>query len=95
MVFLARRSRVGNMALVGLMGVLFFSGCATSQKKGTIQGDLKRESPREITDSLQKVSGAVTKKGIRAKYCPICGRHYSPRVQRCPFDNSPLKVIKE
>lgn len=75
-------------------GALFLVGCQTipsaQDKKNTA-----KESTQEVVTALGTVADVITGRETQTRYCPVCGRHYSGHLARCPKDNSPLKDIEE
>jgi len=75
-------------SFLSLFLTLFLTaGCQTVSEK--------KETPKEAASAVQSVVSGVTGKAVRAKYCPVCGRHYGPRVLTCPADGTILKEIEE
>ena len=67
--------------------VFFLTGCQAASPK-----QAKRDDAQSAVGSV--VSG-VSGKGIRAQYCPVCGKHYGSKVATCPIDGVKLEEIKE
>ncbi len=87
---------VRTLMLLGLAAAV--TGCATPRTGiggRDASGPRKQETNEDIRTAIENISDVVTQKNIRAKYCPVCGRHYSPRVEVCPFDETPLKELDE
>lgn len=68
---------------------LIFIGCSTA----TVKDTTKIESRQEVETAVVAIKEAVTNTAVRAKYCPVCGRHYSSQLTVCPKDNTPLKEV--
>jgi len=79
-----------------LLFILIFlvSGCqstASYQKNKTVTTS---ESQMEARSAIESVAGAVSTTTARVKYCPVCGRRFSPQVSVCPFDGAQLKEVE-
>lgn len=74
--------------------IVFMSGCqsAAPYQKGAPAA--AQESPAEVRSAIESVAGAVATKTARVKYCPVCGRRFSPQVNVCPFDGAQLKEVE-
>ena len=78
------------------LGITFLMGCATSPSvTKTSLSSKKEETVQDVRSAVESVADAVTGKDACVKYCPVCGRHYSCRVNICPFDQAPLKKVQE
>ena len=53
------------------------------------------EDPEDIQSAIDAVAGSVTQTNLRIKYCPTCGRRYSPNRKVCPQDGAVLKELTE
>jgi len=73
-----------------LVSIFFFIGCATA--KGPVN---KEENLQEVQSAVIAVTDAIQKKNVTAKYCPVCGKHFSGRLETCPQDKTPLKEVEE
>ncbi|HOD12518.1 MAG TPA: hypothetical protein PLO93_02285 [Candidatus Omnitrophota bacterium] len=72
--------------------ILFFGGCqsvGSYQKKAAST----KESPNDVRSAIESVAGAVSA-AARVKYCPTCGRRFSPQVNICPVDGTQLKEVE-
>ena len=76
-----------------IAGTFLVAGCATTQKNNN------ETRPLETKEDVQSAVGSVVKtiKGdaVRVKYCPLCAKHYSAKVEVCPADQTPLKEVEE
>jgi len=53
----------------------------------------KMQSDEETQTAIQSISGALlTPKAV--KYCPMTGKRYAVRLQRCPVHDVDLKSLK-
>ncbi len=79
--------------------ILGGQGCATtknSQDSQTTRSTIKQTETREdVTTAIEGIADAVTGKDIRVKYCPVCGKRYSPRITHCSVDGALLKELEE
>ena len=80
--------------------MMFLVGCATTTlKKGSSEfpdpTPERIETRQDVIEAIGAVTDAVTNPQRKAKYCPICGRHYSHRLEVCPVDSTPLNEIEE
>ncbi|MDP8265450.1 MAG: hypothetical protein P9M07_00730 [Candidatus Aceula meridiana] len=82
-----------------LICFLSFIGCQTcftcrgSSPKAIVNP--KGESDQEVQSAIESVAGAVTQTKVYIRYCPVCGRRFSPDQEKCPYDGSELKDLKE
>jgi len=79
------------MNVLVILGLIFlvFIGCAAT--KGLVG---KEENLQEVQSAVIAVTDAIQKKNVAAKYCPVCGRHFSGHLETCPQDNTPLKEVE-
>lgn len=75
---------------------IFLLGCQSTmpyQKQGEGASG-KSETPQDVRRAIESVAGAVSQSPIRVKYCPVCGRRFSPSIVQCPFDGAQLKELE-
>ena len=72
--------------LVLCVSIFLFAGCRAVSHK---------ETKDDAQSAVGSVVSGVSGKDIRAKYCPVCARHYGPRVLTCPIDGAKLEEIEE
>ena len=77
-----------------LICTLGFLGCQTPSGRGAGPSPAD-ESAADVRSAIESVAGAVTQKKVQIKYCPVCGRRYSPSQAVCPYDQSELKELKD
>jgi len=75
--------------LLGLFFLFLISGCATAKAPVSKDEDLQ-----EVQSAVIAVTDAIQNKNVTAKYCPVCGKHFSGRLETCPQDNAPLKEVE-
>ena len=63
--------------------VLIVGGCSTVSSK------------KEMESAVSVVAESLREEKTSAQYCPVCGKHYSLRVEQCPVDGNRLKKIEE
>ncbi|HOW35883.1 MAG TPA: hypothetical protein PL155_05675 [Candidatus Omnitrophota bacterium] len=80
-----------DMLFVLILSLLTGAGCSTVSGKTSPSV----QNPREVETAVVAIKDAVTGEKTTAKYCPLCGSHYSGRVQTCPKDNTLLKTVEE
>ena len=75
---------------------IFLVGCqATSSQKKVSEGrTVNPENSAQARSAIESVANAVTQNQTQVQYCPVCGRRFSPSVEKCPFDGSKLKELK-
>ena len=74
--------------------ILFVTGCAASQEiKAKPQS--ARETSQDVQSAVGVVAESISQKNSSARYCPVCGRHYSSKVKICPVDNAALKGLEQ
>ena len=75
--------------------MVFVLGCqSTSPYQKTEVTPLKTETQKDVRSAIESVAGAVAITPLRVKYCPTCGRRFSPSVSTCPFDKTELKELE-
>jgi hypothetical protein len=75
--------------------LVFLFGCqATSPYQKTHDPSSKAETQQDVRSAVESVAGAVAKTPMRVKYCPTCGRRFSPSVTTCPVDGAELKELE-
>lgn len=81
------------MRLFLIFIVVLLVGCqaTSSQKK---EDALKVRSLEETQSAVDSLKGAVTPTQAHARYCPVCGKRFSPSVTQCPFDQATLKEVE-
>lgn len=85
-------------------GVMFISGCTTTQKGAIGGGALgagagaiighQRDRAKEgalIGAGVGGLAGALIGEQMERKFCPTCGKGYTAGVNVCPIDGTPLK----
>ncbi len=77
------------MRLYLLFLFLCCAGCQTIGSQG-LDRSSAHERRAEAVSAIESVAGAVTQKNVKIKYCPVCGRRYSPSQTVCPHDGSEL-----
>ena len=76
-----------------MCGMLFLVGCATTSSRTASPPVAPQETVADAATAIDAVADAVT--GTQqAKYCPVCGRHYSHTLAVCPQDGAALKDIE-
>jgi len=74
--------------------ILFLAGCASSQGiKAKPQN--AGETSQDVQSAVGAVAESISQKNSSARYCPVCGRHYSFKVKTCPVDSSVLKDLEQ
>ena len=53
------------------------------------------EDPQDRQSAINSVAESVTQTKLHIKYCPVCGRRYSPSREVCPRDGATLKELTE
>lgn len=48
----------------------------------------------EAQDAIRKISDSM-REAPQAKYCPVGGEHYAPRLEICPIHKVKLKTVGE
>jgi hypothetical protein len=78
-----------------LLFILFLSclGCQTVGGHGRDQSS-SRQGRAEAVSAIESVAGAVTQRNVKIKYCPLCGRRYSPSQTVCAHDGSELLYLE-
>ncbi|MFA5059007.1 MAG: hypothetical protein WC676_00055 [Candidatus Omnitrophota bacterium] len=66
--------------------MIFVMGCQSTDK---------RTAPEEAQSAVGVVAEAISGQNIKSKYCPLCGRHFSSRVENCPKDNTKLLEVED
>ena len=51
-------------------------------------------SDPEAQSAVKAISNSMSGKNIRVKYCPVCGRRYDPKIEKCPIHGVELKLIE-
>jgi len=70
-------------------------GCQTTSLQKKESPDAARsETPQDVRSAIESVAGAVSQGATRIKYCPVCGRRFSPSVTQCPDDGAALKDLE-
>jgi len=80
------------ICLLSFVGCQTCSSCRVSSPKEISSAT---ESDQEVQSAIESVADAMTQAKIYIKYCPICGRRFSPTQEKCPYDGSTLKDLKE
>lgn len=72
--------------------MVFLAGCQTLSQKNS--DGVKMKDVKETKEIVGSLSGAMTPGKASTRYCPVCGRRFSPSVKVCPFDNAELKELE-
>ena len=77
-----------------LLLIVLSPGCATTsaRQKGVVAPS---ETTGDVQSAVVAVTDAIRNRNVDAKYCPLCGKHYSGHLEVCPLDQTPLKDIEE
>jgi hypothetical protein len=73
---------------------VFILGCQSTAPYQKQDGVIKTESTQDVRSAIESVAGAVSKMPMRVKYCPVCGKRFSPSVMKCPADGTELKELE-
>lgn len=81
-----------------------FMGCTTTQKgtgvgalTGAALGGIIGHQSGKTTEgaligaAVGGAGGYVVGENIKAKFCPVCGRHFDESVVYCPYDGTELQ----
>lgn len=83
------------MNFIFALFLMFVLGCqATAPYQKTNDAASKAETQDDVRSAVESVAGAVSRTSVRVKYCPVCGRRFSPSVTICPFDGAELKELE-
>jgi len=74
--------------------VLLFVGCQATSAQQKEENAQKAKNIKETESVVGSLTGAVTPGQARVRYCPACGRRFSPSVNQCPFDKTELKELE-
>ena len=81
-----------NKVFIVLLICVFFLGCQTiSSKKNVVQ---LKEKATEARSAIEAVADVMTTNEVRIKYCPVCGKRFSPSVETCPYDGAKLQFLE-
>lgn len=94
-----------NLIILGLLVILLFSGCTTTQKGAGIGGVIgagtgaiighqsgHTKEGALIGAGAGALGGALIGEKMAKKFCPTCGAQYTADVQFCPKDGTELKL---
>lgn len=73
---------------------LFVAGCAGMPAKNN-NAIKPVETRQDVQSAVGSVMGTIKGEALRVKYCPVCGKHYSAKLEICPVDQTPLKEVEE
>ena len=77
--------------------LIYLIGCNSVSKKSNnidnIPKDIKNKE--EMQTAVDSIANTMRQKGVRTKYCPICGRHYNAKLDTCPKDGAKLLYVEE
>lgn len=74
------------MRLAILFLCMVCAGCQTVQKS--------RTNPQDLQSVLGEVKKSFNMQDAKAKYCPLCGKHYNGHIDICPIDQKKLILIE-
>lgn len=80
------------------IGLFVLIGCQASSvhRSRSIGSDQRpSETVRDVQTAVKSVADSVTFQQVNIKYCPTCGRRYSPEQERCPLDGALLMELKD
>ena len=83
-----------HYSLISIFLVSFFaaSGCSTSAASKFARST---QNQKETESAISAVTETLRNENVSAQYCPVCGKHYSGRVEKCLIDGTPLKEIEK
>lgn len=68
------------------------AGCATAS---SARNQSPKSSATDARSAIGTIADAIKGEAVTAKYCPVCGRHYSSSLRTCPKDGSALKEVED
>ena len=75
-----------------LLVCFLFAGCqTTASSKSAAQSS---EKTMDVRSAIEAVADVMTTNEVKIKYCPVCGRRFSPSVETCPYDGATLKILE-
>ena len=87
---------VKKIPLIGIF--LFLLGCASvpTQKDSPLK-ELSQniQKDKQAQSAIESVTGAMISNRAAARYCPVDGERFSPRVKVCPTHHVLLKEVEE
>jgi len=84
------------MKVIFIFLIFTMLGCQSTAAYKKDMGNVPAttETPQDVRSAVESVAGAVSKTPARVKYCPVCGRRFSPSVTQCPADGTALKELE-
>ncbi len=55
----------------------------------------QKEKPQDAQSAVGSVVNSIRTTQVAAKYCPLCGKHYSSKLESCPQDGTKLRNLEE
>lgn len=73
--------------MIGVLVLMLITlcGCQTAKQP---------HDPKDLQSVLKEVKQSFNMQDARAKYCPVCGKHYSGHLEKCPVDGAKLILIE-
>lgn len=89
---------INKKQYVTILIVFLAAGCVSSSRqiKNSQKNDSspKKETRKEIESAVVAVTEAIKQENVRAKYCPVCGKHFSGHLEKCPACGVLLKEVE-
>lgn len=71
---------------------VLFLGCQTASSDKNIKNP--DETTQDMHSAIEAVVDVMTTNEIKIKYCPVCGKRFSPSVETCPYDGATLRLVE-
>ena len=80
-----------------IIGGLYLGGCAAASQRKMQSADVvgATETAQDVKTAVGAIADSFNSEGRRIKYCPVCGKHYSPRLAKCPADGTLLRESED
>ncbi len=76
--------------------IIFLIGCqAAAGNRKDIDLLKNIQSDQETQTAIGAVAGTMAGQAVEVKYCPLCGKHYSAKIDVCSKDGTKLLKVEE
>ena len=63
----------------------------SEEEKRNLQEQMRTD--KDAQSAVQAISGSVSGKNVKVKYCPVGGERYAPHIETCPVHGVRLELV--
>ncbi|MDD3375635.1 MAG: hypothetical protein PHY73_07955 [Candidatus Omnitrophica bacterium] len=78
--------------IILLISCISFWGCQTTSSDKSLSRP--KEKATDVQSAIEAVADVMTTHKAQIKYCPVCGKRFSPSVETCSEDGTKLQFLE-